>query len=127
MEKGIARDWTPGLEIKFEQAIKGCRSFAERHHCMFIRDTLKYDGRSKEGKRALVQARLRLAIATDDDLKELAELYFFQAEDKPGEIPGLQRASLVSRQLEILKELRTKIREKGIDKEVVGIEASKRR
>jgi len=121
MEKGLSKDWTPGLEIKFEQAIKGCRSFAERHHCMFLRDFLKYEGRSKEAKRALEQASLRLAIATDKDLWELAALHVKHAEDKPGEIPGLQRASFVSEQLGHLKQLRAMIREKGIDKEAVGI------
>lgn len=120
VENGITRDWTPGLEIMFEQAIKGRLSFAKRHHLMFLRDTLKYDGRSKEGKRTLTQARLRLAIATDAELWELAELHVKQA--APGDdITELKRDVIVSRQLEILKGLRTSIREKGIDKELVRL------
>jgi len=74
MENGICKTWTPGQELKFEEHIKHCRTFAERHLAMLVRDVLKYDGRSKESKRAMAQARLRLAVATEEDLKELAEL-----------------------------------------------------
>jgi len=46
MEKGICKTWTPGQELKFEERIKHCRTFAERHLTMLLRDVLKYDGRS---------------------------------------------------------------------------------
>jgi len=114
MEKGIAKTWTPGQELKFEELIKHCRTFAERHLTILLRDVLKYDGRSKESKRAMAQARLRLAIATDKDLKELAELQVRQAVESPGEIPGLLRASLVANFLSLLKNDRDKIKQEGI-------------
>ncbi|MBA7700879.1 hypothetical protein ES703_109604 [subsurface metagenome] len=114
MEKGICKTWTPGQELKFEERIKHCRTFAERHLTMLLRDVLKYDGRSKESKRAMAQARLRLATATDEDLKELAELQMRQAVERPGEIPGLHRASLVAENVGHLKNDRARIREKGI-------------
>ncbi len=115
MEKGISKHWTPGQELKFEERIKRCRTFAERHLTMMLRDVLKYDGRSKESKRAIAQARLRLVVATDEDLKELAELQVLMEEkERPGEIPGLHKASLVAEELGHLKNTRAEIREKGI-------------
>jgi len=63
---------------------------------------------------AMAQARLRLATATDEDLKELAELQMRQAVERPGEIPGLHRASLVAENVGHLKNDRARIREKGI-------------
>jgi len=114
MEKGVCKTWTPGKELEFEERIKRCRTFAERHLTMLIRDLLKYDGRSKEGKRAMAQARLRLTVATDEDLKELVELQVRQVAERPGEIPGLHRASLVAENLGHLKNTRAKIKENGI-------------
>lgn len=114
METGVSKYWTPGKELEFEEHIKRCRTFAEQHLTMLIRDVLKYDGRSKEGKRAMVQARLRLTVATNEDLKELAELQVRQAAERPGEIPGLHRASLVAQNLGLLKNTRAEIKEKGI-------------
>jgi len=118
MEKGIHKYWTPGKDLEFEERIKHCKTFAERHLVMLLRDTLKYDGRSKEGKRAMAGARLRLAVATDEDLKELAELQVvMEMEEKPGEIPGLHRASLVAERLRHLKNVQAEIKRKGINKE----------
>ena len=117
MAKGISKHWTPGKELEFEELIKRCQTFAERHQTMLIRDVLKYDARSKEGKRAMAQARLRLAVATDEDLKELAELQASKKEEKPGEIPGLHRASSVAEGLGRLKRIRDEIRERRINKE----------
>ena len=114
MEKGVDKHWTPGQELKFEERIKHCRTFAERHLTMLVRDALKYDGRSKESKRAMAKARLRLAVATDEDLKDLAELQVQLEGERSGEIPGLHRASLVAENLGRLKNDRAKIREKGI-------------
>ncbi len=120
MENGVSKHWTPGKEIEFEERIKHCRTFAERHLTMLLRDVLKYDGRSKEGLRAMTQARLRMAIATDEDLKELAELEVSNMErERPGEIPGLHRASLVATKLGHLKNTRAKIKEEGIMKEAL--------
>ena len=74
MGKGVNQYWTPGVELEYEEHIKRCRSFAERHLMATIRDMLKYDHRTRAGKRATAQSRLRLATATDQDLKELAQL-----------------------------------------------------
>ena len=115
MEKGVAKTWTPGGEIMFEERIKRCRTFAERHLTMALRDLLKYDGRSKQGKRAIVQGRLRLATATDEDLNGLAKLEASVLGD-PGQIPGLSRFTLEQERLEDLKKVRAAIREKGIKK-----------
>ena len=114
MEKGISKHWTLGKELEVEERIKHCRTFAERHLTMLIRDVLKYDGRSKEGKRAMAQARLRFSTATDEDLEELAKLETRPQREIPGEIPGLHWASLVAERIGQLKKERAQIREKGI-------------
>lgn len=122
MEEGVAKYWTPGQEIRFDLALKSCRSFAQLHHIMFLRDALKYDGRSKGAKRTLNQAKLRLAIATDADLWEIAKLHVSYSEDKPGkEIPEQKRANLVLEHLSFLTELRGNIRKVGINKEAVRL------
>jgi len=117
MEKGVDKHWTPGKELEFEEQIKRCRTFAQRHLTMLLRDVLKFDGRSKESKRAMTQARLRLLVATNEDLKELAELEVSMERERPGEIPGLHRASLVAETLGRLKSDRAEIKKKGINKE----------
>lgn len=76
---GLRRCWTPELEMKFNfflngPAMSGPGSFARRHVILSIRDMLKYDGRTREGKKAAVAAELRLAIATNDELEEIAEI-----------------------------------------------------
>ena len=117
MEKGVSKYWTPGKELESEEDIKRCRSFAERHLTMLLRDFLKYDGRSKEGRRARAQARLRFAIATDKDLEDIARLEVRLQGGISGEIPGLRRAILVAERLGQLKKDRAQVREKGINKE----------
>ena len=114
MEKGIFESWTPGLEIQFEERLKHCRTFAERHLVLTIRDMLKYDARTKEARRAVAQARLRIAVATDKDLEELAELEAAMKEDKTGGIPGLYKATLAAESLKKFKSARAKTKEKGI-------------
>ena len=114
MENGVCKTWTPEQEELWARRLRGCRTFAEQHLTMLLRDVLKYDGRTKESKRAMAQARLRLAVATDEDLKNLAELQALMEEERPGEIPGLHRASLVAENVGHLKNNRAKIREKGI-------------
>ena len=118
MEKGVNKHWTLGKDLEYEERIKRCETFAERHLTILIRDVLKYNARSKEGKKAMAQARLRLAVATDEDLKELAELQvLMDLKENPGEIPGLHKASLVAERLGHLKNDRAEIRGKGINKE----------
>ena len=65
---------------------------------MTIRDILKYDGRAKEGKRALAKARLRLITATDEYLVEIAKLM----------------GPPVTEKLEELKRDRAELKAKGI-------------
>ena len=114
MENGISKDWTPQAEEHYKGVLAGCRTFAERHLIMLLRDVFKYDGRSKEGKRAMAQARLRFSTATDEDLEELAKLETPIPREIPGEIPGLHWASLVAERIGQLKKERAQIREKGI-------------
>jgi len=106
MEKGLSKSWTPKLEEYYRKLLAGCRTFAERHLLMTVMDLLKYDGRSKEGKRAIAGGRLRLATATDDDLKELARL--------EQTMPWRDKIPSVSERMEELKRERAEIREKGI-------------
>ncbi|MBA7698972.1 hypothetical protein ES703_107656 [subsurface metagenome] len=114
MEKGVLKTWTPGQELEFEERIKRCRTFAERCLLMTTRDLLKYDGRSKAGKRGIAQGLLRLAVATDKDLEELAKLEASVQVEDPGQIPGLSRFAFEQERLEVLKKVRAEIREKGI-------------
>ena len=114
MQNGICKTWTPGAEEYYERLLASCRTFAERHLTTLLRDGLKYDGRSKASKRAMAQARLRLAVASDEDLKELSTLEVLREGERPGEIPGLHRASLVAERLGYLKNVRANIKEKGI-------------
>lgn len=106
MEKGVCKTWTAEQEKVWARRLKGCLTFAEQHLTMTLRDLLKYDGRSKEGKRAIAQGRLRLATATDEDLEELAKL---ESQMKEGGGPDS-----VADILKTYKELRAKIRGKGI-------------
>jgi len=117
MEKGVSKYWTPGNEIKYEEHLKQCRNFAERHLTMLSRDLLKYDGRSNAAKRARAQARLRIASASDKDLEELAKLEARMHKERLGEIPGLAMASLAAQRLRELLQERAEIRNDGIRKE----------
>lgn len=71
---GLSKRWTPAAEEKYHRLLAACRTFGERHLVMTIVERVKYDGRTKQGKRAMLGARLRLANATDEELKDLAEL-----------------------------------------------------
>ena len=106
MEKGISKHWAPEHEEHYRGLLVGCRTFAERHLLMTVRDLLKYDGRTKEGKKAIAQGRLRIATATDDDLEELARL-------EQG-MPGRDKHSSVSERVVELKKERGEIRAKGV-------------
>ncbi len=106
MEKGISKHWAPEQEEHYERLLAGCRTFAERHLLMTVMDLLKYDGRTKEGKKAIAQGRLRMATATDEDLEELARL--------EQEMPERDKRSSVSERVEELKKERAEIRAKGV-------------
>jgi len=72
--------WTPKLEAHYNRVLARHLTFAQRHMVMCIRDMLKYDGRTREGKGTIAQARLRLSVMSDEDLKELA---YLETEDEP--------------------------------------------
>jgi hypothetical protein len=118
-EEGISKYWTPGREMEFEHRLEGCRTFAERHLVMLTRDVLKYDGRSKAAKAAIAQARLRLAVASDKDLEEMAELEARMQKDNPGEIPGFAKAIFRAQKKRELQNTRAKIQQAGIEKEKI--------
>jgi len=106
MEKGVTKYWTPEQEKFWQRRLSGCRTFAQRNLVMTWRDLIKYDARTREGKKALAKARLRIAVATDDDLRELAYLETIMT--KPIDF---------SKQAEIFnsyKKLQEHLREKGI-------------
>jgi len=117
MGKGVSKYWTPGKEIEYQERLKNSRTFAERHLTMLFRDLLKYDGRSKEARKAIAQARLRIATASDKDITEIAKLEASMQEESPGEIPGLARASFEAQRLRELQKDRVEIKERGIRKE----------
>jgi hypothetical protein len=104
--KGVSKYWTPAAEEKYEKLMAACHTFAERHLIMTIRDLLKYDGRTKQAKKAIAQGRLRMATATDEELEELVRLESL--------MPGSENCSPEER-LQEYKTLRAKLKEKGIN------------
>ena len=106
MKSGLSKCWTPQAEDYYDRLLTTCHTFAERHLIMMVRDLLKYDGRTKEAKRAIAQGRLRLATATDEDLEEIAKI---EVEMKGGGGPDS-----VPDRIEDYKRLRTRIRERGV-------------
>lgn len=85
-EKGLRKCWTPILEMEFDYLLNGPNMsgpncFARRHVITSLQDTLKYDGRTREGKRALASTRLRIATATNEELREISELWHFLEDD----------------------------------------------
>ncbi|MBA7619562.1 hypothetical protein ES703_26901 [subsurface metagenome] len=111
MAKGTGRYWTEAVERLYERYLAGCENFAQRHLVMSIRDLVKYDQRTKQGKRATAQARLRLATASDEDLEQLAKLrvqIFYNGDSQ-----------FVDEAIEHYRQLRERVREKGVGKEEV--------
>jgi len=106
MENGINSTWTPETEEWWQSRIDTCPTFAARHLITGLRDALKHDGRSREGKRADAQARLRIATATDKELRDLAELKVI--------LLRRGKAVTVKSELEALMQTRARIRSKGI-------------
>ncbi|GAI61678.1 unnamed protein product [marine sediment metagenome] len=85
-DKGLSEFWTPTLEAKFNLYLngpnmRGPNSFPARHVILSLRDALKYDSQTREGQRAQDAARLRIATATDDELREIAEIEHFIKDD----------------------------------------------
>ncbi|MBA7605557.1 hypothetical protein ES703_12690 [subsurface metagenome] len=108
MQSGVFKHWTPQAEEYYASVLNGCSTFAQRHLVLLIRDILKYDGRTREAKRALAQARLRLAVATDTDLEELVKLEMTM--EKEGSL------DIIPDRLEYYKQVRANIIEKGIER-----------
>lgn len=115
IEKGVTKYWTPEQERGFTQMLATARTFAERNLLMSISDLLKYDLRTKQAKRAIARGRLRLAVASDEDLKELAALQVGLANKERIE-KGMtmeELLPLLEARVEVLKKLRAKIRARG--------------
>jgi len=108
MENGIRKDWTPKHEEKFNNFIGTCKTFPERQLIMSIRDTLKYDQRTKEGKIVATKAKLRLATSTDDELADMVSL--------EAALTGKKDMEEMLKRLEELEKLRADIIRKGIKK-----------
>jgi len=106
MEKGISNYWTPKVEEKYNRLLADCLTFAERHIIMTLFDQVKYDQRTREGRRGRAQARLRLGTATDENLEEMAKLAVILDEE--------ENAGTVAGKLENLKERRAEIVKRGI-------------
>lgn len=116
MEKGLSKYWTPEQEELYSQALASCKTFTRRDLVMSVRDLLKYDLRTKAGKRAVAKGRLRIAVASDEDLEEMASIVVV-AENEKGIEKGMTIEELLPLQeakVEYLKKLQAKIRTKGI-------------
>lgn len=105
MGNEINSTWTPKTEEWWQSRIDTCPTFASRHLLTGLRDVLKYDLRSREGKRTDAQSRLRIATATDKELRDLAELKVILLKDK---------AVTVEDELEVLIQTRARINREGI-------------
>jgi len=110
MEKGVNQHWTPADEAHYNSLLGDSQTFAGRHLLMLLRDVQKYDLRTKAGRRAVAQGKLRLATATDDELTELATLEAeLFSKDK-------LLSTATAERLESLKQTRAHIRKQGIKK-----------
>lgn len=112
MQAGVSKHWTPEMEEGSRKRIDSCRTFAERNMVMLLRDMLKYDGRTKQWKEAIAKARLRLATATDEELKQMAELDI--------EMTGQKLWRSVQERLEELKKQRAELQATGIERSELG-------
>lgn len=126
MERGVHKYWTSEAEDRYRQLLDKCHSVGERHLIMTVRDLIKYDGRSKEARRAIIQARLRLAIMTDAELEQMAkvetEMVLAQARKRTAIAPDKKleellrkdSSDLMAEKLKEYKRVRAEIKEKGI-------------
>ena len=110
---GTTQYWTEDQERFYEHLLAGCSNPTIRHLVTTIRDLIKYDQRTKAGKRAIAQARLRLATANDEELADLARLQ--------AQIGGNSSPHQLAKLTLGLKQLRQSVRDKGIrKKEITG-------
>lgn len=113
MEKGTIKGWTPELEAYFKRLIDMANGFAERFMITNVRNILKYDNRTIEYKRARSKAHLALFAASDEELKELAELQHLKM-DSCSQVT-------VDDLINHWKEIQKKIRTEGITKDLLVI------
>ena len=73
--KGVNKTWTPNKEMESNIILSSCKDFAERHLITSMVTVLKYDGRTRQSKIAWAKIRLNIAMATEEELMQLAELY----------------------------------------------------
>ena len=104
--EGISKQWTPEQEELWKKRLRSCRTFAQRHLTLLIRDLLKYDRRSRESKKRFAQARLQLAVASDRDLEEMAKIIC--------QMPAEGKPIAFSEELEEQKQSQARIRERGV-------------
>jgi len=116
MEKGVCKTWTPQAEEHYERVLAGCSTYAQRDLVMSIRDLLKYDLRTRAGKGTVTRGRLRIAVATDTDLEEMASFVVVAENDRriEGGMTVEQLLPLQEAKVEELKKLRAKINRRGI-------------
>ena len=87
--------------------LRSCRTFAERMFVNMICITLKYDDRSREAKRAKARWRLALAMATEEELRQMANF-----EHELFKEDGITRETRLNK----FRSLRDKIIREGINK-----------
>lgn len=106
MEKGLRKYWTPELDEMVEHLLGTCHGFANQHMLMALRNGLKYDMRTRQGKRAMAQIRLNLALASDAELEELARFEHDQL--------GANDKKSAADRLTNLMRIRQQVRERGV-------------
>ena len=106
--KGIHKTWTPNQEMRFNIILSRCKGFAERHLITSMMSLLKYDGRTRQSKIAWAKIRLNIAMATEEELMKLAELYAaLFSHPVEGELKNLHRiqAEVKQKGLRVLQQL----------------------
>ena len=69
---GAIKSWTPEDEAKFQRWIDSSPSFPARYVAIEMRNSLKWDLRTRVGQRAIVMQCLMLAVSSDKDLEDIA-------------------------------------------------------
>lgn len=112
MEKGLSNHWTPEKEAIFQRFLAGARTFAERYMITMIGNVLKYDGRTREAKKATARLHLSLATASEDDLVELAGLQH--------QLVGPGAHHTAHERLKELVALQDKVKARGIPRNLIA-------
>jgi hypothetical protein len=112
-ERGLNIAWGEKQEETFRQILSRCDSFAERHLILTLVTLMKYDLRTREGKRKQAEARLRISTATDEDLEEMAGLLCGSKSIRVDPELGWTKPELLER----LRGVREAVHKRGIRKE----------